>query len=79
MEECLHQQRIELVVADGVFLGVEVAEERALRHIGRCRDLLDRGVRVSLFGEQPQGVLLDGGTRLGLLALPKPGRLLTRR
>src|ERR1700689_4051521 len=60
---------VHVILDHHVFLGREVAEERARRDLGRLGDLLDgRGV-VTLLPEQPERVLPDGSTRSGLLAL----------
>ena len=54
---------------DDVLLGRKVAKERARRDLGGLGDLLDGGRLVALRAKQPQGGLLDGFVRPGLLAL----------
>jgi signal transduction histidine kinase/HAMP domain-containing protein len=71
-QEHIHPQQFHVVLQDGVFLGGEVAEERARGHLGGLGDLLHRGRVVSLLAEKPERVLADGSTRPGLLALPQP-------
>jgi hypothetical protein len=61
--------RVRRVEQDDVLLGREVPEEGARRDLGGGGDLLDGRDVVALRLEQSQGMLLDGGARLGLLAL----------
>ena len=61
--------RVEGVVDDDVLFGGKVAKERARRDLGGLGDLLDGRRTVALRAKQPQGGLLDGLVRLGLLAL----------
>src|SRR5579872_251693 len=64
---------VHVVLQDQVFLGREVPEERARRHLGRRGDLLHGGGLVALFPEQPERVLPQGSTRPGLLPLAQAG------
>jgi hypothetical protein len=66
--ERLDHALVEVVVDDEVRLGREVAEDGGGRDLGQLGDLLDGGLGVTLLAEQAQGVLLDQGTRLRLLA-----------
>ncbi len=70
--EDLHEEQVHVVLQDDVFLGGEIAEERARRHLGGLGDLLHRGGVVPLLAEKPERVLPDGSTRPGLLPLPQP-------
>ena len=70
--ERVDPEEFHVVLQDDVFLGREIAEERARRHLGGLGDLLHRGGVVPLLTEKPERVLPDGSTRPGLLALPQP-------
>src|SRR5215471_14747587 len=71
-QEHIHPQQFHVDLQDDVFLGGEIAEERARGHLGGLGDLLHRGLVVPLLTEKPERVLPDGSTRPGLLTLPQP-------
>ena len=71
--ERLDHPDVHVVLQDQVFLGREVPEERARRHLGRRGDLLHGGGLVALLAEQPERVLPEGSTRPGLLPLAQAG------
>src|ERR1019366_7716454 len=71
--ERLDDERVVVVGEDEVLFGGEVAEAGGRHDLGRLGDLLDRGGLVALLAEQPQGLVLDGGPGLGLLAFPEAG------
>ena len=68
------EQRVVVVGEDQVFLGREVAVQRARGHVGRGGDLLHGGGAVAGLAEQAERMPLDRGTRLRLLAFPEAGR-----
>ena len=67
----------ELVVdePEQVLLALEVVVERALRHAGPRRDLIERGARETLLAEQVEGAGEDGGTGSNRV-VPAPRRRL---
>src|SRR6185437_12031858 len=77
--ELVDDERVEVVPQDDLRLGREVAEERALRHLGGRGDLLDGRLVVALLAEQRQGSRLDRGPGPGLLALAQAVRRQWRR
>ncbi len=62
------------VTEDQIFLGGEVPVERAVRHLGRRADLVDRDLVEASLEEQPHGDALDLGASALLLSFPQAGR-----
>ena len=73
VRERLAQERepVRVVGEEGVLLGVEVAEERAGRDVGRGRDLLHRHVLEAPLVRQAEGGVGDLLAGAQLVALPQ--------
>jgi len=68
------QQRSVRRPENNLFLGREVAEERARRHVGRRSNLLDRCGLEPILCEQLEARRLDGPARPILLSVPQRHR-----
>jgi hypothetical protein len=61
------------VAEDDVLLRREVAEHRRARDVGPFGDVVDRGAREALVGEQCHAGLVDRGARRALLTFSQAG------
>src|SRR5699024_8706768 len=68
LDKYLDEDGVNGVIQDRFFLGREVPEKRAGRHLGRGGDLLRGCFGISLLGEQTQRLFLDGLPGPNLLA-----------
>ena len=71
--EGIGEERVEFVGEDEVFFGGKVPEAGGRRDLGCLGDLLDCRRLVALRSEQSQGLVLDSGASLGLLAFSEAG------
>jgi hypothetical protein len=64
---------LRVAVEDGVFLGGEVVEKSARRHVGSVRDRVDRGAGQAALLGQGEGGFVNGVSSCLLLPLPAGG------